>query len=129
MPFGMAECDPREISFFHHDRAFRFHDPPTPLPHRWIKAKQYSVPQANTLVRKPLVLARLNPPGPVLSRDLHSPTVAGSCTGRHAGYDPESFRAGLIRFFRPWAWASSASCRCTRLNYGTCSVRYAPPET
>ena len=35
----MAECDPREISFFHHDRAFRFHDPPTPLPHRWIKAK------------------------------------------------------------------------------------------
>jgi len=39
MPFVMAECDPREISFFHHDRAFRFHDPPTPLPHRWIKAK------------------------------------------------------------------------------------------
>ena len=36
----MAECDPREISFFHHDRAFRFHDPPTPLPHRWIKAKR-----------------------------------------------------------------------------------------
>src|SRR6185437_947930 len=39
MPFVMAECDPREISFFHHDRAFRFHDPPTPLPHRWIKAE------------------------------------------------------------------------------------------
>src|SRR3954452_19766530 len=27
MPFVPAECDPREISFFHHDRAFRRYDP------------------------------------------------------------------------------------------------------
>src|SRR5258706_10043270 len=28
MPFVVAEFDPREISFFHHDRAFRCFDPP-----------------------------------------------------------------------------------------------------
>src|SRR4029077_17693383 len=57
-------------------------------------------------------------------------TIRHSERPRHSPVQsPESFRAGLIRFFRPWAWASSASCRCTRLNYGTCSVRYAPPET
>ena len=27
MPFVVTECDPREIPFFHHDRAFRCHDP------------------------------------------------------------------------------------------------------
>ena len=27
MPFVVAEFDPREISFFHHDRAFRRYDP------------------------------------------------------------------------------------------------------
>ena len=27
MPFAVAEFDPREISFFHHDRAFRHYDP------------------------------------------------------------------------------------------------------
>jgi hypothetical protein len=29
MPFVVTECDLREIPFFHHDRAFRRHDPPT----------------------------------------------------------------------------------------------------
>ena len=29
MPFNVAESDPREISFFHRDRAFRRHDPLT----------------------------------------------------------------------------------------------------
>ena len=28
MPFVVAEFDPGEISFFHHDRAFRRYDPP-----------------------------------------------------------------------------------------------------
>src|SRR6185436_20193856 len=28
MPFGVAEFDPGEISFVHHDRAFRRYDPP-----------------------------------------------------------------------------------------------------
>jgi hypothetical protein len=27
MPFVVAECDPEEIPFFHHDRAFRSQDP------------------------------------------------------------------------------------------------------
>jgi benzoylformate decarboxylase len=40
---------------------------------------------------------------------------------------PSDFRYALG--LQEWASASSAPCRCTRLNYGACSVRYAPPET
>ena len=38
----------------------------------------------------------------------------------------DEYRPGV---FRCTENRSSASCRCTRLNYGTCSVRYAPPDT
>lgn len=39
MPFVLTECDPRQIPFFHRDRAFRFYNPPQLLFDRWIKAK------------------------------------------------------------------------------------------
>ena len=39
MPFVLTECDPRQIPFFHRDRAFRFYNPPQLLFDRWIKGK------------------------------------------------------------------------------------------
>lgn len=39
MPFVLTECDPRQIPFFHRDRAFRFYNPPQLLFDRWIKDK------------------------------------------------------------------------------------------
>src|SRR6476646_3708217 len=91
MPFVMAECDPREISFFHHDRAFRFHDPPTPLPHRWIKA--YADADS----------ARATWGCP------HLPDLPGNVAARHRGMHPlfdrenrESLAGGCAQI-RPWS--------------------------